>query len=101
MTRVVDRLCRQGLVERVRTEADGRGRYAVLTAGGLRRLQEPWPTHLASRGTSWITSLARTWRRSPKLRQRSLTSILFRHFGDVEMPLRKLPDGDASLAGRW
>jgi DNA-binding MarR family transcriptional regulator len=47
MTRVIDRLCRQGLVERVRTEADGRGHYAVLTASGLTRLQEAWPTHLA------------------------------------------------------
>jgi DNA-binding MarR family transcriptional regulator len=47
MTRVVDRLCRQGLVERVRTEADGRGNYAVLTSSGLTPLQEAWPTHLA------------------------------------------------------
>jgi DNA-binding MarR family transcriptional regulator len=47
MTRVVDRLSRQGLVERVRTEADRRGNYAVLTASGLIRLREAWPTHLA------------------------------------------------------
>jgi DNA-binding MarR family transcriptional regulator len=48
LTRVVERLSRQGLVERVRAESDGRGQYAVLTPAGLERLQEAWPTHLAS-----------------------------------------------------
>ena len=48
LTRVVERLSRQGLVERVRAESDGRGQYAVLTPAGLKRLQEAWPTHVAS-----------------------------------------------------
>jgi DNA-binding MarR family transcriptional regulator len=48
LTRVVDRLSRQGLVERVRAESDGRGQVAVLTSAGLRRLERAWPTHLAS-----------------------------------------------------
>jgi DNA-binding MarR family transcriptional regulator len=48
LTRVVERLSRQGLVERVRAESDGRGQSAVLTPAGLQRLQEAWPTHLAS-----------------------------------------------------
>jgi DNA-binding MarR family transcriptional regulator len=48
LTRVVDRLSRQGLVERVRDESDGRGQVAVLTPAGLRRLERAWPTHLAS-----------------------------------------------------
>jgi DNA-binding MarR family transcriptional regulator len=48
LTRVVDRLSRQGLVERVRSESDGRGQSAVLTPAGLQRLQEAWPTHVAS-----------------------------------------------------
>lgn len=48
LTRVVDRLARQGLVERVRDESDGRGQVAVLTAAGLKRLERAWPTHLAS-----------------------------------------------------
>jgi DNA-binding MarR family transcriptional regulator len=48
LTRVVERLTRQGLVERVRAESDGRGQYAVLTPAGLKRLQQAWPTHLAS-----------------------------------------------------
>ena len=48
LTRVVERLARQGLVDRVRAEADGRGQVAVLTQAGLTRLQEAWPSHLAS-----------------------------------------------------
>jgi len=32
----------------VRSESDGRGQYAVLTPAGLQRLQEAWPTHVAS-----------------------------------------------------
>lgn len=48
LTRVVDRLSRQGLVARRRDESDGRGQVAVLTATGLKRLEQAWPTHLAS-----------------------------------------------------
>ena len=48
VTRVVERLTRQGLVERVRSESDGRGQCAVLTPAGLKRLHEAWPTHVAS-----------------------------------------------------
>lgn len=48
LTRVVDRLFRQGLVERVRDESDRRGQMAVLTDAGFQRLERAWPTHLAS-----------------------------------------------------
>ena len=48
LTRVVERLSRQGLVERVRAESDGRGQVAVLTPAGLERLQQAWPSHLAA-----------------------------------------------------
>jgi DNA-binding MarR family transcriptional regulator len=47
LTRVVQRLSGQGLVERVRAESDGRGQVAVLTDAGLARLRQAWPTHLA------------------------------------------------------
>jgi len=47
LTRVIDRLARQGLVERVRAETDGRGQLATLTAAGFGRLQRAYPTHLA------------------------------------------------------
>jgi DNA-binding MarR family transcriptional regulator len=48
MTRVVERLSRQGLVERVRAESDRRGQIALLTEVGFARLEEAWPSHLAS-----------------------------------------------------
>jgi DNA-binding MarR family transcriptional regulator len=48
LTRVVERLQRQGLVDRVRAESDGRGQVAVLTPAGFARLEQAWPTHLAS-----------------------------------------------------
>jgi DNA-binding MarR family transcriptional regulator len=48
LTRVVERLSREGLVERVRAESDRRGQVAVLTPAGLERLERAWPTHLAS-----------------------------------------------------
>ncbi len=48
LTRVVERLSRQGLVDRVRAESDRRGQVALLTPVGLERLERAWPTHLAS-----------------------------------------------------
>jgi len=42
----VERLSRQGLVERVRAKSDGRGQMAVLTPAGLERLKQAWPIHL-------------------------------------------------------
>jgi DNA-binding MarR family transcriptional regulator len=48
MTRVVNRLEKQGFVQRAKCDEDGRGWNAVLTDSGLIRLREAWPTHLAS-----------------------------------------------------
>ena len=50
LTRLVDRLVRDGLVERQACPDDARGTLAVLTPGGLDRLRDAWPTHL--RGVS-------------------------------------------------
>jgi len=47
MTRLVDRLEREGLAGRERCAEDGRGYWAVLTEAGARRLQEARATHLA------------------------------------------------------
>jgi DNA-binding MarR family transcriptional regulator len=47
LTRVVDRLARNGLVERVQAETDRRGHLAVLTPAGFERLEKAYPTHLA------------------------------------------------------
>jgi DNA-binding MarR family transcriptional regulator len=46
MTRVVDRLVRQGLVERTKCPSDARGSYARLTDAGLAKLGEAYVTHL-------------------------------------------------------
>lgn len=48
MTRVVNRLEREGWVQRVRASSDGRGWEATLTDTGLDRLRQAWPSHLAS-----------------------------------------------------
>jgi DNA-binding MarR family transcriptional regulator len=47
LTRMVDRLGRQGLLERHRGERDPRQVFACITKGGLERLAETTPTHLA------------------------------------------------------
>jgi DNA-binding MarR family transcriptional regulator len=47
VTRLVDRLEREGLVSRERCADDGRGSYAVLTAAGDRQLTAARSTHLA------------------------------------------------------
>jgi DNA-binding MarR family transcriptional regulator len=47
LTRVVERLTRQGLVERARVGTDGRGQLAVLTLAGFTRLEKAYPTLLA------------------------------------------------------
>lgn len=46
LTRLVDKLVRDGLVERARCEGDARVVYAVITPAGVARLQTAYPTHL-------------------------------------------------------
>ncbi len=46
LTRLVDRLTRDGLVTRQACEDDARGTYAVLTPAGLSRLREASKVHL-------------------------------------------------------
>ncbi|MEU1630825.1 MarR family transcriptional regulator [Streptomyces sp. NPDC020096] len=48
MTRVINRLEKQGWVRRAKYHQDARGWNAVLTEPGLARLERTWPTHLAS-----------------------------------------------------
>ena len=47
LTRLVDRLERQGLVERERCEDDARGWFAALTPAGRRKLRTARPAHRA------------------------------------------------------
>lgn len=46
LTRLVDRLCREGLVERSRCPSDARGSFAVLTERGAERFAEARGAHL-------------------------------------------------------
>ena len=45
LTRLADRLERDGLIERKACPSDARGTLAVLTPAGLARLRAAWPTH--------------------------------------------------------
>jgi DNA-binding MarR family transcriptional regulator len=47
ITRIVDRLAAEGLVERVRAGDDARICFAVLTDAGFERLRRAYPVHLA------------------------------------------------------
>jgi DNA-binding MarR family transcriptional regulator len=48
LTRLVDRLQREGLIDRAQCASDARGAYAVLTEDGRARLREAQPLHRAS-----------------------------------------------------
>ncbi len=48
VSRTVGRLEATGLVERLQASHDARSFNAVLTDDGLSRLEEAWPTHVAS-----------------------------------------------------
>ena len=54
LTRLADRLEREGLLTREPCPSDARGTLAVLTDAGLERLRKAWPTHL--RGVQHVLS---------------------------------------------
>jgi len=71
LTRLVDRLERDGLIERCSCEHDARGAYACLTGAGRERLEAARGTHLAvireqffsHFSESELSSLADMWER--------------------------------------
>jgi DNA-binding MarR family transcriptional regulator len=48
MTRLAAKLEAAGFLKRTKCDSDARGWNAELTENGLARLEEAWPTHLAS-----------------------------------------------------
>ena len=64
LTRLVDRLAREGLLERVACQDDARGAYARLTPAGQRRVTEAQATHRAG-----------------------VRALFLRHFDDDELDL--------------
>lgn len=71
LTRLVDRMAKDGLLERCACEDDARGSFACLTDAGRARLQEARPTHLAAVRELFLSAfsddelaqLAATWER--------------------------------------
>ena len=58
VTRLVDRLVADGLVERVMCESDRRGQWAALTDAGRDRLRRAAPTHLRGVATHFLDRLS-------------------------------------------
>ncbi|HLV98328.1 MAG TPA: MarR family transcriptional regulator [Ktedonobacterales bacterium] len=48
LTRLVDRLEREGLLTRERADTDRRGAYAVITTQGLQAVRRTWPKYAQS-----------------------------------------------------
>jgi DNA-binding MarR family transcriptional regulator len=57
VTRLIERMERQGLVEREQAAEDARGMIATLTGAGLERLRDAYPHALASVRTNVIDHL--------------------------------------------
>jgi DNA-binding MarR family transcriptional regulator len=60
LTRLVDRLECQGLLERHRGDRDPRQVFACITGTGLERLAETTPTHLAGVRRRFLDRLSQT-----------------------------------------
>lgn len=71
LTRLVDRLVRQGWVERKPCEDDARGLYAAITRSGRTKLKKARPAHLdgvregflSKLADSDLEALSKTWKR--------------------------------------
>ena len=94
LTRVVERLARQGLVERVKADTDGRGQLAVLTPAGFARLEQAYPAHLAGVREHVMDHLA-------DLDLAAFTQAISAiAAADMGPPVRRAPPGSASLRKR-
>ncbi len=60
LSRLVDRLEREGLLERHRGDRDPRQVFACITRSGLERLAETTPTHLAGVRRRFLERLSQT-----------------------------------------
>ena len=58
LTRLVDRLAREGLIERVACASDARGAFAQLTPAGREKLRTARETHLAGVRALFLDRLA-------------------------------------------
>jgi DNA-binding MarR family transcriptional regulator len=90
LTRLVDRLEREGLVERQACVEDARGLFAVLTDAGMTRLREASPTHLRGIQDYAVGRLSRD-----ELRE---LARLLAAFTDAEVAGSQLPDAPSAQA---
>ncbi|HEV8489523.1 MAG TPA: MarR family winged helix-turn-helix transcriptional regulator [Candidatus Limnocylindrales bacterium] len=88
VTRLVDRLVADGLVERTQCSSDARGAEAALTADGLARLRAAAPTHLRGIDAYFISAVEPA---DLAVLERSMNAIS-RHTGDAG----SAPDSDAA-----
>jgi DNA-binding MarR family transcriptional regulator len=88
VTRLVDRLVADGLVERTQCSSDARGAEAALTADGLARLRSAAPTHLRGVDAYFISAVDPS---DLATLERSMDAIS-RYAGDPGSP----PDSDAA-----
>jgi DNA-binding MarR family transcriptional regulator len=58
VTRLIDRLVAEGLVERVTCDTDRRGQWAALTDAGYERLRRASPTHLRGVAAHFLDRLS-------------------------------------------
>lgn len=93
VTRLIDRLVSDGLVERSACQSDARGAEAVLTERGLRRLREASRTHLRGVNEHFLAVLDGTDR---DVMERTMLALA-RHASDEadthpDRPARCAPD---------
>jgi len=92
LTRLVDRLCRGGLLERASCEDDRRGAYARLTDAGVARFEAARPTHLRGVREHFLDHLGAT---DQEALGRAFDLVLNGGGGDVPggLPKKPLPSG--------
>lgn len=64
LTRMVDRLEREGYLRRSRSSEDGRGVYAELTEAGSQAVQRAWPTYKSGLETFFADRLSASERQT-------------------------------------
>lgn len=60
VSRRVERLEKEGYLQREQSPTDGRSTYAILTAKGMRALNDAWPVYRAGIEKYFTSSLSRT-----------------------------------------
>lgn len=96
VTRLIDRLVSDGLVERSACLADARGAEAVLTERGLGRLRAASRTHLRGIGEHFLAVIEAD---DLEGLERSMTAVARQAGSGVGDPARSVPDApDATVA---